>query len=119
MSISSKKSLGNKGEDLTSSYLIDKGFSILARNFTTRTGEIDVIAAKNNLVLFVEVKTRSHTYFNMSEIITPTKQRKIILTAKQFILKHQLSEKAYRFDVALITHTNQKITYLENAFYAE
>ncbi|MCR4626403.1 MAG: YraN family protein, partial [Treponema sp.] len=52
-----KKKLGNQGEDKACFFLKEKGFTILYRNWRTKRGEIDIIAEKNDAIVFVEVKT--------------------------------------------------------------
>lgn len=113
-----RKKLGSAGEQTTVSYLEKHNFIILSQNYTKRYGEIDVIARKKDLVVFVEVKLRKNNYFHLSEVITLQKQKKIIRTAKAFILEHKLYNVIYRFDVALIIdkNSNQEITYIESAF---
>lgn len=114
-----RKNLGNRGEDLIATKLTAKDYIILARNYRKPYGEIDIIAKKNNMILFIEVKTRHNPFFDFSEIITPSKQRKIIMVAKEFIAKHDLHDKTYRFDVALLETDNNNeahITYIPNAF---
>ncbi len=117
MSHSSKAAIGAAGETRIAHHLEENGFSILKRNFTVRSGEVDIIACKNELVVFVEVKTRSHVYFNTSEVITRSKQKKIILAAKTFLTQHNFIAKVYRFDVALVEKQSANITYIPNAFY--
>jgi len=117
MFLSSKSTVGAEGETRIASHLEQHGFSILKRNFTVQSGEIDIIACKKELLVFVEVKTRSHVYFNTSEVITRSKQKKIILAAKAFLAHHNFNDKVYRFDVALVERKSAKITYIPNAFY--
>lgn len=113
------KELGNKGELLVSQYLEQRGFSVLARNFTCKLGEIDVIAQKDDILAFVEVKTRKTLYFPTSSVITLGKQRKIVKTAKYYIIKNNVIDKACRFDVATVFYdeSESKIDYIECAFY--
>ena len=100
----------------------NKGFEILDQNYRTRRGEIDLIAFRHQLLLFVEVKMRQKNYFELSQVITTTKQRKIVIAAKEYLAHHDHYDKACRFDVALIepvttnTTTTPSITYIENAF---
>ena len=117
MSHSSKATIGAQGETRIADYLEKNGFSILKRNFTVRVGEVDIIACKNELLVFVEVKTRSNVYFNTSEVITPSKQKKIVLAAKTFLIQNNFQDKVYRFDVALVEKKSAEITYIPNAFY--
>jgi putative endonuclease len=106
------------GESIVAQYLEDRGFSIVASNYQRRTGEIDLIARKAEVVAFVEVKSRRNCHFNLSEVITPAKQRKIIKTAQRFILENGLFDTVYRFDVALVEleNTGDQVTYIENAY---
>lgn len=113
--VTSKRRLGNEGETLVQQYLLERDFSITATNFSVRGGEVDIIASKKDLIVFVEVKTRTKNYFNTSEVITLTKQKKIIFAAKMFISRHGLVESTYRFDVALVDGQNN-VTYIEHAF---
>jgi len=113
-----RKSMGIDGEAHVVRYLANRGFKILARNYAKVYGEIDIIAAKEDVIAFVEVKTRSYHYLNPEEIITFAKQKKIIMTAHAFITSHEYHDKTYRFDVAFVTLVDEtvKIEYIENAF---
>jgi len=51
-------SVGRLGEDKAAEYLRSLGYTILCRNFRTRLGELDIVAEKNNIITFCEVKTR-------------------------------------------------------------
>lgn len=113
----SKKHLGTLGEQCVADYLQQHGFTIIEQNYRTRQGEIDLIAQKDNLIAFVEVKTRRKHYFNLSQVILPAKQRSIIRTAENYIAKAQLRDAILRFDVALLKGTDiDTITYIPNAF---
>lgn len=109
-----RKKLGQQGEDLTARMLEKKGFVIEHRNYRKRYGEIDLIASKKELLVFVEVKRRTRAYFHLEQLITPRKQRKIIMVAKEYIARYNQTEKVCRFDVALID--GNQLTYLPNAF---
>lgn len=112
--------LGAAGELHVAAYLQKNGFTIQAMNYATRTGEIDIIALKNDILAFVEVKLRQTEYFNISEIITYSKQRKIITTALRYLSQHRYTQVSYRFDVALLTKKEEtfNLTYIPNAFTA-
>ena len=109
-----RKKLGNAGEDLVARVLEQQGFVIEHRNYRKRYGEIDLIASKNELLIFVEVKRRKKAYFNLGEVITWSKQQKIVMVAKEYIARFAHDQKVCRFDVALIE--GDKLTYLPNAF---
>lgn len=116
--MNSKKSIGNYGEALVATRLEREGFSIEARNYTKRYGEVDIIASKPNLIVFVEVKNRFNPLFDMTELIPRSKQRKLIAVAKAFLANYHTTQVTCRFDVALVTQS-QEITYIENAFTQE
>lgn len=112
--------LGKKGEILTREYLIHEGFTILGSNIRIRGGEIDLIAQKKDLVVCVEVKTRTESATDMAELISPWQQKRIVTTARHFLAHHKLSEVTCRFDVALINlNTQHPITYIADAFQEE
>lgn len=108
--------LGKEGEERVARYLEQEGFTILAMNYTQRTGEVDIIASKSDLIVFVEVKLRTKLYFDLSDVITPSKQKKIVSAAKVYLADPAFEEKTGRFDVALIDCTTGMLTYLANAF---
>jgi putative endonuclease len=113
------KSLGDAGEAVVASWLKENGFKILAQNFACKCGEIDLIAQKEEVVAFVEVKTRINEYFPTSTVVNRTKQHKMIKTAERFALKFKLFEHVLRFDVATVTfdeNNKPQVTYIPNAF---
>ena len=116
------KELGKKGEDITADYLKKQGFIIFKRNYHSRFGEIDIIAEKGDLLLFVEVKTRFENAMVLpAEAVNYQKQNKIRMTAKSFLSKSFIDYHC-RFDVAEITAFSQsgqykfRLNYIENAF---
>lgn len=109
---------GYNGENRVAEHLMRDGFTIIARNYAINAGEIDIIARKGMLTIFVEVKTRTTSaYFDLTEVITPSKQRKIIRTARYWIANHSEHAMDYRFDVALIEQ--EDISYIPDAFHAQ
>ncbi len=112
---STRSMLGKHGEDLVAAWLTRDGFKILERNYRRQCGEVDLIARKKHLIAFIEVKTRSKHYFELSQVVTPAKQRKIIRTAQTYIIQHEFQHMIFRFDIALI-EGNNNITYIPNAF---
>lgn len=121
METQTKKTIGTQGESAVVAWLVDHGFTILATNFRTRRGEIDIIATKKEVVSFVEVKTRNTIYFPVSQVITPAKQRRIISAAVTFTLQNHIQDKVLRFDVAIVTTVanSTEITFIQNAFNAQ
>jgi putative endonuclease len=111
--------LGIFGENLVAQTLINQGFTILERNYRRFNGEIDIIAHQKELLIFVEVKTRRSSYFDLSLVITPSKQNKIIAAAKLYLTASKDHyTKICRFDVALVQGdpAMPEITYIPNAF---
>lgn len=113
-----RRSLGNQAEELVATYLQNQQFTILEKNYRRFYGEIDLIATKGDLLVFVEVKMRSSHYFPLSDVITPLKQHKITLVAKDYIARHDIHDKVGQFDVALLEQQNNQLTltYIPNAF---
>jgi putative endonuclease len=117
----SRQNVGKRGEDLVAQWLKDHGYKIIERNFRCRGGEVDVIAQKEEVLAFVEVKCRKRNYFALSEVITKSKQQKIAFAAQSFLYKRPTSSLAIRFDVALVEgiDDSETITYIERAFRDE
>jgi len=113
-----RSQLGQAGENIVAQKLLADGFEILHKNYRKRYGEIDLIAQKDDQLLFIEVKMRKNPLFDLGYLITYSKQNKIIKVAKEYIARYNHEEKACRFDVALIVGTKQKhkLTYIPNAF---
>ena len=116
-----KKELGNFGENAVAFYLEKKGYKILARNFTVKGGEIDIIASKDDIIAFVEVKTRApDPLVNGFEAVTAAKKRRIIRTSEKYsyMFPHDLQP---RFDIVWVTVSGRKVIgfdYIDNAFDA-
>ncbi|HIV63822.1 MAG TPA: YraN family protein [Firmicutes bacterium] len=108
---------GSSGERIAEEYLKKEGYDILARNFRTRLGEIDIVASKGEYLVFVEVKARkSEAYGFPSESVTYAKQRKISMVASQYIKLNMYFGAAVRFDVIEVYLTEGRINHIENAF---
>lgn len=113
-----RANLGKEAEKKVADLLQKQGFAIVEYNYRKRHGEIDLIATKASLMVFVEVKMRQHQYFDLSDVITASKQRKIISVAKEYIARKGTENQSYRFDVALLQGTPQglNVQYIPNAF---
>ena len=97
-----KGTKGAWGEDCAAAYLRRHGYRILARNYSCRFGEIDIIAADRHYVVFVEVKLRKSAAFaEAREFVTRAKQQRIIMTAELW-LGETGCELQPRFDVVEI-----------------
>lgn len=114
-----KKRFGQEGEAAVVEYLAEREYEILAKNFSInhKIGEVDIIAKKDRLIIFVEVKTRARDdAVLVSEMVSRIKQKKIIVMAKFFLQKEKIDIEKYvlRFDIAVVMRN--KINYFDNAF---
>jgi len=111
--------LGKKGEDLAADHLKEAGFKILTRNWKWGKHEIDIIAEKKDLIVFVEVKTRNDD-FQMPPVtaVTNEKQKSIIYAADGYLQKFNINKES-RFDVMIIIKSGEsyQIDHIEDAFY--
>jgi putative endonuclease len=97
-----RKSLGRWGEDLACEYLGRNGFTIMERNYRTPRGEIDIVARRGCLTVFVEVKARrTGEYGEPEESVTGTKVRRIRAVASEYLGEKGLGTDV-RFDVISI-----------------
>lgn len=112
-----KRKIGDFGEDLAAQYMIDKGYEILSRNFSKPYGEIDIIAIKDDIICFVEVKTRKSTQYGYPrEAVNYHKQQRIIKASQIFMMENNMNNYFMRFDVCEVFTESRKINYIENAF---
>lgn len=108
------REIGNIGEQATADFLERKGYEILRRNYTVRGGEIDIIARKERVVAFVEVKTRKESPLSQGEeAITAAKKRRIIAAAQRFIDEVLKDCGDFRFDVAVVTVSDRAVRHLK------
>ena len=110
--------LGRWGEDTAAAYLAAKGYSILERNVRTAHGEIDIIASKEGLLVFVEVKTRrSHAFGYPEDSVTRRKQTYLLSAAAEYLQAHPESGESWQFDVIAVEGTpggKAQIEHFEN-----
>jgi len=113
------KTLGTEGEDLAVRFLKEKGYRIIARNYKTYFGEIDIIAKDGNTIVFIEVKTRTDVSFGYPfEAVHRKKIQKIKKLALLY-LKKQGEELPVRFDVLSIfclDNGKKEIEHIKDAF---
>lgn len=105
---SNTKSRGSQGEDIASSFLTSKGYKIIARNFHSRFGEIDIIAIHNQILVFVEVKTRwSNRFGSPVEAVTPWKISKIKKTSEYYSSLNPNLPKKLLIEIVSVDLTNE------------
>ena len=115
------KHQGDVYEQAALDYLLKQKLNLIERNFRCKLGEIDLIMRDQEFLVFVEVKYRKSTSFGEpSEMVSPSKQKKICKTVQIYLQKHGLKEynTFCRFDVVSIKGpaTSTEITWLKNAF---
>ena len=94
---------GDAGEELACGHLRGRGMKILARNYRSRSGEIDIVADDGGTLVFVEVKERrGDSHGSAVEAVTAEKRRRIVRAARVYAATHGLSESPIRFDVLAI-----------------
>lgn len=107
------REIGDVGEEATANFLLKNGYEILKRNYTVRGGEVDIIAKKNDVIAFVEVKTRGKNPIVTGEnAITNSKKQLIIKTAERFLLTLNKPCNC-RFDVAVVEAREMKVVRLK------
>lgn len=112
-------STGKSGEELAVALLEDNGYKILARNYKTRLGEIDIVARDKDAICFIEVKTRHSDKHGLpQEAISGFKQRQISKTALIYLKENNLLDKKARFDVVSIIYSENtpKLDLIKDAF---
>ena len=99
-----RRAQGDAAEDRACRHLEGSGFSIVERNFRTRGGEIDIVARKGDVLVFVEVRSREVPGFGTpEESVTPAKRRRIVTAARHYLSKVPPSSwREARFDVIAI-----------------
>jgi len=112
---------GALGEDAAAELLRKAGYRIVARNHRCSRGEVDVIAEKGDLLVFVEVRTRATAAFGgPEETVGTRKQRRVVAAARDYLAQRRGPPKAARFDVIAVVDgpAGPALTHFENAFDA-
>ena len=111
--------IGKKGEALAQRFLQERGYKLLATNWRFQRAEIDIIAETEEVLVVVEVKTRtSLIYENPKEAVTKTKQKQLVKAADAYLQEHAI-DKECRFDIVsvIINKDEPTIEHLMDAFY--
>ena len=104
------RSKGTEAEERACGFLRSSGFEIIDRNVHSRYGEIDIIALKEGVLRFVEVKSAA-TYEAALQNITPAKLERIHMTAQSYMKRHSL-DLDYMVDAVIVTPESPSL--LEN-----
>ena len=110
--------LGEKGEELAIEYLQKNGYSIVEKNYRYQKAEVDIIAQKENVLVIVEVKTRSTNYFgNPQDFVNPKKIKLLVSAIDNYVIENDLDIEI-RFDIIAVLKNkeNYKIHHIKDAF---
>jgi len=112
---------GREAEEAVVQYMIRDGYAILARNFHCRYGELDIVAEKNDVICFVEVRMRSSAAWgDPSHSVSHAKQRRVVKAALHYLMAYRIRDRMIRFDVVSVVGRGSALTleHLPNAFDA-
>ncbi len=91
--------IGRLGEKLAKEYLKEHGYTIIESNYRSPDGEIDIVASKQGLLIFVEVRTKSsRTFGSPEESITRRKKQKLVAVSQHYLQNHDIQESSWRID---------------------
>lgn len=113
--------IGRNAEDLAADYLRSQGLEIITRNYRRRSGEIDIVARKGEVLVIGEVRTRSSDLFGgAAASVDGWKQHKIIRAAEQLLQQHkELAKLRVRFDVIVVHDVGSerpRVEWIQHAF---
>lgn len=116
--MTSNKIKGDLGEDIATKYVRKLGFNILERNYRYKRAEIDIIAQKDDTLVFFEVKARNSNAYGFPEDAVNDKKAEMVLMAASNYVHETGWHKDIRFDIISVSmHSEQKIMHFEDAFY--
>ncbi len=110
--------LGKVGEEMATKYLVNIGYQILEKNFRFKRDEVDIIATKDGIIVFVEVKTRTSNFLGEpEESVSMAKQKRIIKVANHYLIENDLDNEG-RFDIfgIIINRNEEIINHIKEAF---
>ena len=112
--------IGKQGEEIACEYLERNGFKIVEKNYHFGHGEIDIIAYENDVLVFVEVKTRKSLLYGTPELaVTKAKQKQIKKIAEAYLFLKKINDTYCRMDViaiVMVSKNNPLINHIRNAF---
>ncbi len=113
-----KAKTGKEGEAQAAEFLQGKGYEILVRNYRHKHAEIDLIVKKGTFIVFVEVKTRSYSFYGEPEAFVDAKKAATVIGAAEQYTFENKYEGNIRFDIVSVkTGSNPEIIHFEDAFY--
>jgi putative endonuclease len=113
-----RKQTGRQGEEIAAAYLTRKGYTVLQRNWSRPGGELDLVTAQGETLVFVEVRARrSNRFGSAEESVTPAKQARLVELAQTYLQEMELSFRPWRIDVVAVQlgRGQPQINHIENA----
>ncbi|MFY2561813.1 YraN family protein [Corallococcus terminator] len=106
-----RREFGDEAESVAVRYLEERGWRVKARNWLCRYGELDVVAEREDLVCFVEVRMRSSAVWgDPAHTVSFAKQRRVVKAALHYLFAHDLRERMMRFDVISVVGRGERAT---------
>jgi putative endonuclease len=117
--MNSTRETGKKAEGVAVDYLLKNGYEILERNWFSHHHEIDVVAKKNKIVVFVEVKSLATDYIREPYMAVDRNKQMMLISAANAYIRSRNIDDEVRFDIIsiILASTGTKIEHIENAFY--
>jgi putative endonuclease len=119
--ITYRQRFGDAGEKAAEDALVRDGYRILARKHRCPRGEVDLVAERGELLVFVEVRTRASAVFGApEETVGPVKQRRIVRAARDFLARWRGPPRGARFDVVAVLDRPEgpRVSHFPDAFDA-
>src|SRR5215470_10669628 len=114
-----KRDLGRQGEEIAEQFLRVRRYVVVERNYRCPYGEIDLVMADRETLVFVEVRSHTgSTFGHPLESVTLRKQRQIAKAASHYVLRHKIENRPLRFDVIGVQWENgaSRVTHIPGAF---
>jgi len=118
--MSSTKQTGNYGEELAQKYIVEQGFKILHTNWRYKNWEVDIIAEKEDILHFIEVKTRQESPYGYPENNVKQQKMNALKNAAVVYLEQNPQWHSIQFDVIAITLQNnlvKEICWIDDVFF--
>jgi putative endonuclease len=110
-----RRALGISGEDAAAAWYVANGYEVVARNWTCRDGELDLVVRRQRIMVFCEVKTRSSDAFGSpAEAVNYAKRQKLRVLAAKWLDEYPVRAREIRFDVVSVVGDSVEV--IEGAF---
>jgi putative endonuclease len=110
-----RRALGISGEDAAAAWYAANGYEVVARNWTCRDGELDLVVRRQRVIVFCEVKTRSTNLFGSpAEAVNHVKRQKLRVLAAKWLDESPVRPREIRFDVVSVV--GEAVQVIEGAF---